>query len=306
MNTLGEPDDYSARTQRFEQCRPKTSTDCTIEAQAIRPLFQAEVRRYFWQRDLDATPFEIDACYLELALNPRPNGGVNFINPNQNDAFVSTGNCSFIPANQKTMMRLSQGEQLVIGCMFEQEVFAPYIDWQWSPLELAACMNLHNQHINNTLLQLSQELLHPGYKSAEWLDALFQYLLIELSRHIRAARTPQGSVAGKLSQHQLRVIESHIHSPDRAFPQTAWLAEQLNISPRHLARLFKSTTGQTISNYVNEARINRAKTQLLNSSKKIKEIAFECGFKTASAFTQVFREATGLTPKQFRTSTDKP
>lgn len=296
--------DLAARTQRFERCRPKTSTECIIEAQAIRPLFQAEVRRYRWQRDVDPTAFEIDAYYLELALNPRPEGAVNFLDSKRQEAFVATGNCSLIPANQKTVMRIAHGEQLVIGCIFDDAVFAPYVDWQWTPLELAACMNMHNHHIQNALLQLSQELLHPGPHSAQWLDALFNYLLVELSRHIRNARQPKISAAGTLSSHQLRLLDSCIHSADNAFPQTRWLAQQLAISPRHLARLFKNTTGQTISAYVNEARINRAKTLLLNSRKPIKEIAINCGFKTASAFTQVFRTATGSTPKQFRANTD--
>lgn len=299
-----EPDSenpiYAERSRHFARCRPKTTTECTIAAQVVRPLFQAEIRHYFWQRDLDPTPFEIDICYLELALNPRPDAGVNYLNSSRDDAFVASGNCCFIPPNQRTIMRTSQGKQLVIGCMFEQAVFAPYVDWQWTPLELAACINLHNRHIHNALLQLSQELMNPGYKSGEWLDSLFGYLLVELSRHIRAVRHSQKDATGKLAPHQLQLIDMHIGNADQQFPQTAWLAEQLGISPRHLARLFKQTTGQTITDYVTETRIERAKTLLLNSKQAIKTIAYQCGFQNPSAFTQAFRRATGLTPKQYR------
>ena len=78
------------------------------------------------------------------------------------------------------------------------------------------------------------------------------------------------------------------------------LAQLCDISSRHLSRMFKKTTGRTLGQYINEIRINRAKLLLSQPDCLVKEVAFRCGFSNQSSFSQVFRKATGKTPKKFR------
>ena len=108
------------------------------------------------------------------------------------------------------------------------------------------------------------------------------------------------STSGQLTASQLRLIETCIADSSAAFPKTAWLAKQCGISARHLARIFKQTTGKTLTEYITEIRINKAKIKLLANQQKIKEIAYECGFQSPSAFAQAFKKATDYTPRQFR------
>ncbi|MFA5494860.1 MAG: helix-turn-helix transcriptional regulator [Porticoccaceae bacterium] len=290
-----------ATAEKFARCRPRTTSRCEVDAVIRRPRFQVEVRRYYWEKTLEPTLFHTDVCYLELALHPRPPGSeVGYLGGSTPNSWVSTGNCALVPAGHKAMMRIPKGEQQVVGCLFEMDVFAPLVDWQWTPLELAACFNINNINIRATLLRLAQEALNPDHGSERLVDALFDSLLVELSRHIRSTRIVAREPFGKLTPQQLRMIESRINETKGEFPQTSWLAKECGVSNRHLARMFKRTTGKTITEYITEVRINKAKMELANGEQLIKEISYDCGFQSQSSFAQAFRKATGLTPRQFR------
>lgn len=287
--------------EKFASCRPKTANICTVEAKITRPHFQVEVRRYCWDSPLEPTLYQNDVCYLELALQPRPSETeVKYSGGKNQNNYVPTGNCSFIPAGYQAMMRGAKGEQKVVGCLFEMSAFKSLVDWKWTPLEIAACFNITNINIRTALVRLAQEAMSPDYQSDRLVDALFEFLIVELSRHIRATRIVSKEPHGKLSPQQLLMIENHISNTGSEFPQTSTLAKECGISNRHLARMFKRTTGKTITEYITEARINKAKLKLANSDQLIKEIAYECGFKGQSSFAQTFRKATGFTPRQFR------
>ena len=59
-----------------------------------------------------------------------------------------------------------------------------------------------------------------------------------------------------------------------------------------------------IQDYLNEYRISKAVTLLINTDKNITEIAEMTGFSTTSYFISRFRQKMGITPFQFR-STEK-
>ncbi len=78
------------------------------------------------------------------------------------------------------------------------------------------------------------------------------------------------------------------------------IVSSLYVSASHANFIFKSQTGQTIFDYLIMRRMEAAKGMLLNPEMKIYEIAEKSGYKTNSYFASVFKEYTGLSPKQFR------
>lgn len=78
------------------------------------------------------------------------------------------------------------------------------------------------------------------------------------------------------------------------------LAKALNLSPRHLARLFKHHTGQTIQSYRDKIRLEHGEKLLLHSEMSIKEIAVQCGFENARQFIRLWKTKKGCPPGQFR------
>lgn len=81
------------------------------------------------------------------------------------------------------------------------------------------------------------------------------------------------------------------------------LAEISHYSPRHFTRIFSETYNTTPLNYILTLRINHACSLLKESRLPISNIALQCGFSDSNYFSRIFKKKTGLTPKQFRTST---
>ncbi|UNK18876.1 AraC family transcriptional regulator [Paenibacillus sp. N3/727] len=80
------------------------------------------------------------------------------------------------------------------------------------------------------------------------------------------------------------------------------VANHLHITSRHLTRLFSKYGHQSFVHYVQEQRVQKAKSLLLNSDRQIKEIALICGFESVHYFTRVFTAKLGVTPARFRRS----
>lgn len=78
------------------------------------------------------------------------------------------------------------------------------------------------------------------------------------------------------------------------------LSEICSLSPSYLSRLFRKETGQSVSSYICEQKINTAKNMLLFSSYSSAEIAAILAFPSQSYFTGVFKSKTGMTPSTYR------
>lgn len=81
------------------------------------------------------------------------------------------------------------------------------------------------------------------------------------------------------------------------------IAKQLNVSYSWLRKTFKSYTGIALGQYLIQLKIERAKILLSNSSKTIKEIAYDLQFVSCFYFSRLFKEKTGLSPEKFRNTT---
>jgi AraC-like DNA-binding protein len=78
------------------------------------------------------------------------------------------------------------------------------------------------------------------------------------------------------------------------------LSGKLNLSQASLCRLFRRSTGRTMTGYVNEYRISMAAQLLKETDKSILEIAFEVGFGNYSHFNRQFQKIKGKTPRVYR------
>lgn len=80
----------------------------------------------------------------------------------------------------------------------------------------------------------------------------------------------------------------------------SFYASLLKITPNHLNKVVKLTTGKTATELLNEIRILEAKVQLKSSVVAISDIAFNLGYNDASYFIKSFKKITGITPLEYR------
>lgn len=82
------------------------------------------------------------------------------------------------------------------------------------------------------------------------------------------------------------------------------IAEVANLTPTSFCRMFKAKTNKKFVEYLNEIRVSNACKYLIETEHTMSEIAYECGYKTASNFNKLFKKHTGTTPKEYRKKTE--
>jgi AraC family transcriptional regulator, transcriptional activator of pobA len=80
------------------------------------------------------------------------------------------------------------------------------------------------------------------------------------------------------------------------------IAEIACMSPSHFCRTFKKVTGHPYTEFVKKMRMDKAKNLLQNTEYSIGRIGEEVGFETHSYFDKTFKQLTGISPQEFRTS----
>jgi AraC-like DNA-binding protein/ligand-binding sensor protein len=82
----------------------------------------------------------------------------------------------------------------------------------------------------------------------------------------------------------------------------AAVAQAAGASVFHFCKVFKKTTGLKFTDYVARVRLEDAKTQLLNPSRRISEVAYDVGFQSLTQFNRMFKRIFGQSPTEFRAS----
>lgn len=130
-------------------------------------------------------------------------------------------------------------------------------------------------------------------KFAEYRQLLIGIVGRTLQR-IREKRLAQG---GKSVEVVKRWIEEHYSEQ----AELSNLAGMVYLTPTYLSKLFKQETGMTITDYLIEIRIKRAKQLLADSSNlKIHEVGHEVGYPDPAYFNKLFKRMVGVTPNEYK------
>jgi AraC-like DNA-binding protein len=83
------------------------------------------------------------------------------------------------------------------------------------------------------------------------------------------------------------------------------LARRLSISSRYLSQVINETLGVNFLDFVNDYRVSEAKRILIDTTsnhRNILDVLFDSGLYTKSAFNRVFKQHTGMTPSEYKSS----
>lgn len=82
--------------------------------------------------------------------------------------------------------------------------------------------------------------------------------------------------------------------------ELGFYAEKLNLTPKHLSRVVKQTSGKSAMEWIEKHVILDAVSQLLSSNISIKEIAYRLNFPSQSCFGKYFSRVVGVSPATYR------
>lgn len=77
------------------------------------------------------------------------------------------------------------------------------------------------------------------------------------------------------------------------------IAQGMSVTPEYVSHLFTKEMGKNFSNYVKEFRIDIAKKLIMDSELKLYEVGEMVGYKDPKYFYKMFKDATGLSPKDY-------
>ncbi len=217
--------------------------------------------------------------------------------------FARFGPLSMTPADIPVSVR-SPGAppRRLISCRIDRERFrrATGLGGAWDDAGLKACMDVRGEPIRAGLRRLAREAEAPGFASDLLVEGLGLTVMAEIARYLHRARDRSPRVLGGLAPWQLRRIADAIESLPDAPPSLTELAALCGISPRHLMRAFKQSTGQTVTAYAEAARLRHAVRLLSDTDLPLADVARQVGFAAPSGFSHAFRRALGEPPSAFR------
>lgn len=77
------------------------------------------------------------------------------------------------------------------------------------------------------------------------------------------------------------------------------LANTASFNPIYFHKLFKSSTGRTLHEYVEDQRIQKSIHLLISTNMTLTQIAYECGFSSQSYFSYAFKRRMCLSPRAY-------
>jgi AraC family transcriptional regulator len=80
------------------------------------------------------------------------------------------------------------------------------------------------------------------------------------------------------------------------------LAKVACFSEFHFHRIFRAVSGETLNNFTNRLRLEKAARHLRFSNRGLTDIALDCGFSSSATFSRAFRAGYDTSPSQFRKS----
>jgi transcriptional regulator GlxA family with amidase domain len=148
-------------------------------------------------------------------------------------------------------------------------------------------------------MDLSLALIEEDYGSALALDVA-RHMVIFLRRPGSQAQFSVALAAQAAERRSLQELQVWIAENLGKKLSVEALAARAAMSTRNFARVFARELGKTPARYVEQARIEAARTQLATTDDNLEQIASRCGFSSAELLRRCFLRQFKIAPSQYR------
>ena len=128
----------------------------------------------------------------------------------------------------------------------------------------------------------------------EWraaVSALLKLVLLKIAESVSETALPSSMV---------EALDAYIRENCADEISNTEIGAIFGYHPFYVSRVLKEKKGITLRQYIISYRLKAAKRMLEHTKMSMSEIAEETGFTDASYFTKTFRQAFGVTPKEWR------
>ncbi|WP_157220586.1 helix-turn-helix domain-containing protein [Flavisphingomonas formosensis] len=276
-------------------------SEWTVTRRADTPHAAIELCRGHWP-----TPNEIVRLEqwptLSFDMNSAPEAKYGCYRDVVQADFLPMGDLIFQPGGTRLHSRGSGGTQMFLRIGFRPDAFAGpdrLVPDHRDPEVQRRMMHVDPPAMLAFTRRILAELKAPDMGSAFLLDSLTLMLAADLGAFLSGQRGEVVQRTGGLAPWQLRRLADRIDDPAAPSPSITELAALLRITPRHLARAYRASTGGTLSDAVGLARQARAERMVRSGNRSMAEIAALLGFSGTSSFSTAFRRRAGCSPQQF-------
>ena len=144
-----------------------------------------------------------------------------------------------------------------------------------------------------------------GATAFSFLIYIFSFLFLK-KHHFALEKYAQSNVNVEASRAIIKRVKT-LFETESPYLETETslksIAQKLNTQPRYLSQAINEIEGANFSEFVNQYRVNHAKSLLEDPSRandKIATIAFDCGFGNITSFNVAFKSIVKMTPSQYR------
>jgi AraC-like DNA-binding protein len=159
--------------------------------------------------------------------------------------------------------------------------------------------------LNEQLIHLFSAILentkteHPGYQPL--ISGMIIHLLGAIYAKTKQQELEQEDISAVLISKARILLREYVHKNIAVES----VAEELQVSYSWFRKAFKTFTGIAPHQYVLQLKIEKAKALLADTTKPVKEIAFELGFESSFYFSRIFKSKTTHAPDTYRKLTQK-
>ncbi|NSW89691.1 MAG: AraC family transcriptional regulator [Firmicutes bacterium] len=157
--------------------------------------------------------------------------------------------------------------------------------------------NIYHIGYGKEFVELFNEITHELQVKRPRFEELSSALLLSLLGKI--ARVMDESKIRKINTTFEKIFKM-MHSNFNRNQQIRDYAKECNLSVYWFIHKFKELTGFSPTAYIKQLRINEAKYLLSNFSLSISEVSFMVGYENPLYFSRVFKQETGISPRDYR------
>lgn len=154
------------------------------------------------------------------------------------------------------------------------------------------------------LLAVVHELIHGSmpavYQSIYLNGKLMELLALQLDQQRQQTAAPSAFVMPDAMQAKMQQVRDLLLSNLATPPSLRELARRVGTNEFSLKQQFKAAFNTTVFNYLQQARMEKARQLLTAGDMKIAEVAHTLGYKHATHFTAAFKKHVGFLPNKIR------